>query len=505
MSAEAIRLASRIYEVADRQHSEIHPVRDDLTTRFFRSARQAKRQWAGVAETDEEVHQLTGRLLWLANTLAGAPISLADEEIAREVDLNRLTVDLQRMQMAFPTEFTNAPEILSILVQLRSAQIPPMARQTSALLKAPESVAILTRRPRFNKKVETLLRGLSSEAEFVLLRDTDLRKPAFYDRLILIGPPRWLDERVLLSVRAPERHFVFLDCFWGPEAQRSVLPKEWSIARSKRGPIEEYAPSSSDVDPTAADLDDVMTQAQLNTIRHLHHAQPSDASPIVDALAFRLVSGKVLLLAADGKVFALEEGDEGYEVVHCDVDELQDGQFIVLRTVRDRELISELADLLLGQPSLVLRKMQTLWKEGLRRTVTLHGLERSVELLRRSGMGTLATQNNLRRWMGPNFIHNQSYGKWEILMRFVGLESKAKQLWDDMDTIYKAHRRAGYVLSDAIARVMSETELNDVYDEMLLPPIEELGNERLMIFQIESGLGLFSDARQHDLNHPINL
>jgi hypothetical protein len=290
----------------------------------------------------------------------------------------------------------------------------------------------------------------------------------------------------------------------------SVLPENWNpVVTSKRrtraatAPLRPHDESGNDL--TAQDASEGFELATI--IGKVRNTQPSAESSaytaLGDAEAFHLVNGSVVLLPVDGKTWTVDQDRDTFIVTQRIPADIQSGEFIVLRTQRDRDLIAEIADQHLGGTATKLRNLQTLWKQNLQRRIQERGLIGLSRDMTDYGMGPLASPSNVRRWASDDFIRNQRREDWDRLMKFLGLSEVAAQLWDAMESILDAHRKAGFLISDVIKTKLQTMSLAEIRDSMQLPPMPELGNERLTLYLIQDRLGPVRDIPFTHMNRVV--
>jgi hypothetical protein len=511
MSQQAITIATRIYEAAARQRTEYHLVSDPEVAAFYDLTSRLRKRWREMPADDHELFELSRTLGWLANTAVGTPLPLGIPDLSRFFIPNEFAINLRRMTLAYPELQTDIDRVLGQLDRLVNADVTRLALKAAELIYAAACPAVITIRPWLNRQLAQYLAELTVRDDVAVLRHADLCAPKVYDRLIVIGPANWLSFQLLRAVRADQRDVVSIDCFPVQNTTGSILPEAWAPRTSVRF-VGSVPPAQQVVAAGAGDLDgetDFLGNFEVSSILTRLRTSPDttgDAStPLVDAEAFQLSSGEVLLLAAEGRTFALDREGDRFRVQPRKPTDLEPNQCVILRTQRDRELIAELADRILGDRAEPLRGMQRGWKQTLSRRIMTMDANRVAASLRSRGMGSIATPVNVCRWAGPDFIRNQDFATWQSLMSYLGLEGMAKQLWDDMDIIDRAHRAAGHRISGAIERALAQLSLDEVQDGMELPPIPDLGEERLSVFEIADRLGPVSDVRFTDLNRPIQM
>ena len=83
----------------------------------------------------------------------------------------------------------------------------------------------------------------------------------------------------------------------------------------------------------------------------------------------------------------------------------------------------------------------------------------------------------------------RKYDHWNQLMKYLGLGQLSDQLWAAMGEINDAHRHAGFTISKVIKAKLETLSIKEIRDSMELPPMPEMGDERLTLYLVQERLG----------------
>lgn len=150
------------------------------------------------------------------------------------------------------------------------------------------------------------------------------------------------------------------------------------------------------------------------------------------------------------------------ELGHLDVprvsnDELEPGQYLLLRTSGGGDFIAPLADRILGELATERRSQQAEWKERLMSkaseqfgSLTRRELSSHVSAELRSRQLSQARPDNVHYWMSAKCIRPRKNEDFEAILDFAGLGTRAQELCAAMDDIDSAHRKAGFKIREML-------------------------------------------------------
>jgi hypothetical protein len=191
-------------------------------------------------------------------------------------------------------------------------------------------------------------------------------------------------------------------------------------------------------------------------------------------------SGDIMFLSNDEGDTSLVidlEGDAGPTIKRMQTRHIREGMFLLARTGycgTYADYVAEVADGLLGERSLRLRKLQRTWKTRLKRAVRASDpTSIAVKLI---DLGSVrANESNIRNWISVRHIKPHKYEDFRAILTLVELEEPAPRFWKAMRQIDCAHKRAGQLIRRRLLRQVRGEALSD---------LQKLGQKE---FSIEEG------------------
>lgn len=398
--------------------------------------------------------------------VTAAPLPFSDKSLER-VPIEEVQERFARSRRAYPQFARSADEILKLFKDMRKCRENPMKDllSQSILKQDPQAhIGIVVKEVRLIEPVEQELEGIHSDLD--VLSHTQLRGKKCFDRLIIIGPARWFSspDHLFRSPRGKRLELVYFR--W--------LADDWHLGPaftgcSAPGPrwVEEMGQESF---AGAGDGEFIKAQDAVPQIDWSHLVKPfrgltaDTAQENVKGQLFLLDGGSAVFLEAEEDATSLVidlEADDDATVKRLPVTEIHTGMFVLLRTTGGGDLIIPVADRILGDRAIPLRKLQAEWKEKLRSIVEQSTyLEASIKLL---DLGAeRANETNLRNWISPRSIKTQDQKDFMAMMKLTGLEKAAGGIWEAMSEIDSAHRRAGATIRRMLMKRVRETDLKEL-------------------------------------------
>jgi len=158
---------------------------------------------------------------------------------------------------------------------------------------------------------------------------------------------------------------------------------------------------------------------------------------------------------------------------------LEAGQFILLKTSGAGDLITSVADLILGPKSSRLREAQSTWKSYLRKSLNEKGTEEIIKQLSMRGGENLEAVN-IRNWSSsdPRVIRPRSDQAFRAILDYVGFPGeKSQSFFTDAIEIKTAHKQAGFQIRRELFSALEASDLSALYEtgrmEVRRPGVEE--------------------------------
>tara|TARA_B100002019_G_scaffold144583_1_gene124623 strand:+ start:923 stop:2488 length:1566 start_codon:yes stop_codon:yes gene_type:complete len=167
----------------------------------------------------------------------------------------------------------------------------------------------------------------------------------------------------------------------------------------------------------------------------------------IKATLFQLSNGKVALLRND-------QNDKSQDVIEKTplgrilikskkVDLIQPGEFILFQGERAKAsmLEKETARDINNAHKLYADRKD--WKFRLKQEINRLGLEKVISKLKEYGGRKTIKVNNIKYWLNPRSLRTDDRKTFFAIMKLCGLFNKAEEIWLNMETLEKAHLKAG--------------------------------------------------------------
>jgi len=186
-------------------------------------------------------------------------------------------------------------------------------------------------------------------------------------------------------------------------------------------------------------------------------------SEIETAIArfFLLADDRVLVLESDDSKTHVARPELESPVVFVPVDEIGRGDFVLIREGENRDYLSAIANGILGDKAESHRAAQANWKRQLREKVASIGIEETIVQLKKNGCSK-ANYQNLRNWQSSSNIKTREKSDFDSLLRFTGQEELHESYWKQMETIHRAHSRAGQHVRESLIRQLEKADPNQL-------------------------------------------
>jgi hypothetical protein len=182
----------------------------------------------------------------------------------------------------------------------------------------------------------------------------------------------------------------------------------------------------------------------------------------VDARLFLLENNLAVLLdSSEGSRATIINITDDIKTERINVDEIEIGMFILLRTQGGGEYILSIANQILGNKANYCREIQKHWKDLLRAYLRDHSTEYAISELRNLG-STRASKTNINNWLSYRSIKTEDFSDFNAIMRLINLKNESQEYWETMCMIDKAHLMAGQSIRKLLLRQIRQSNLNDL-------------------------------------------
>ena len=410
--------------------------------------------------------------------------------------------DQARLRASAPPEIQDLFDLLDLAFKtLQSNFESPLwktAQETILAIHSGDelcSVAVLIPESRLLPAFKDLVSsaGFHSQLEFIFVRAADLKHEKSYDQLIVFGPTRRLHgdglDFVLKCPRAkaptlftPDIYPAEIPSFY----ELAGSPHVWSVSRasallpSMREPVvivhqlqELYSPQIQALHKETTENDDWLGLLPLPLLDYRPFNDPGEMSreDAVSAKQVFLSADQLVYLAEEGSVYRLaEETKPGtgqprcQNVEHIDVVEVGVGDILLFAEDGGGRMIQQVADQILGFRAATYRSLQAEWKSAYSANLSSAGDAYILQRLQELGAKAV-TLGMVRNWRSVLNIGPGSWGNFEALLKFCGLDDHREEIFTATRAIRSAHIQAGAQLAGRLRDKMVGHSLTQLHSE----------------------------------------
>ncbi len=473
----SIGSATAVYGDASRCEIQRHLVEHTALADVSRSLR-ALVQSLGEEAEDDYWRNTLGTLRRLAFTFCSTPLPFAHATALVGIDWNKVGRQVRLCQQLFPDAHEALASLAHKLEQLSADTSSPLIAPLEELHRQVAGLCVIMRNPRMNQAVADFLTKNAALRNARVVSATQLRGAHACDVLAVIGPCGWHPEYVFSAPRAPAIHVISFRWIRDPWKPGPILLHGSDAPGGKHcnhriGAIPKIGGESPRNDLSSADVtpQDLVPPATAYS-RNKYSGSDSDPESSAETAPARLchLSGNraVFVAADDGTTSLIIDTSETgrFALTRAHADELEPGQYLLLRTSGGGDFIAPLADRILGVTAVQRRSEQAEWKDRLvSKAIQQFGAVSRRELasqicssLQASGLSQ-ARPENVHYWMSSKCIRPRKEEDFAATLAFAGMETRARELWAAMGEISRAHKRAGQLIRRMLLQKISETSL----------------------------------------------
>lgn len=340
-----------------------------------------------------------------------------------------------------------------------------------------KGAALLLKEPRLIPATEIIINSAIIGNSIDCINIQQYRSHKFYKAVVVIGPSRLYPDFIFSAPRAAETHIVNYHWIRDKWEHRPVFANFNNYSgnndSAKQGFDSKFGLSEPGVslDVTYIDCDEILPVIdwdEISSVISKKHFQDSNDTgyDTVEAKLFLLEGLNAVFLDGNAKVLVLDlDEDEGDD----DIDEarvkrmpavaVQEGMYLLLRTIGGGEYIVPVADQILGSNAQKARECQKHWKMLLREQVYYRGTQAVANALRVLG-SVKANEINVRNWMGERSIRPANYNDFEAIMKLIKIEKDTSEYWKLAEVIDEAHQKAGFHIRKLLLKQVLSSDLN---------------------------------------------
>ena len=497
-----ISSATKVYGNASKceivRHWMDHPALAELSHSL-----RALVQSLGDESADEFWRQSLGPIRRLGFAFCSTPLPFAEAVAVAGIDWGKMRRQVRLCEQLFP----DAHEALANLVQqlegLSAEASSPFIEPLEQLHQQSGGLSVVLRNPRMNQAVASFFARTTTLRNARVVSPSQLRGSHLCNMLAAIGPCGWFPEHIFSAPRASAIHVIsprWIRDTWkpGPIFLHNSDASGGGSRNHRIGAMprigEETGPTNhSPTDILPVDLLPPMPSFGRNGRSFV--GQPDGSEETVPARLCHLSGNRAVFVAADdgSSSLIIDTSEMGHAAVRrVPADELEPGQYLLLRTSGGGDFIAPLAARILGDLAETRRSEQAEWKQCLVSAATGRFGPLGRRELSALVSSELQSQNlsqarpaNVHYWMSSKCIRPRKVEDFVAILTFAGLKDRSQELWSAMGDIDRAHRRAGHAIRRMLLHKIATAslELLERDGEMVF----ELGDEdggTLSAFQI---------------------
>ncbi|HDY99883.1 MAG TPA: hypothetical protein ENH52_00240 [Nitrospirae bacterium] len=452
--------ANEIYSCSSRVKIKEHRIGHDQFRMYYLSLRKFERM---LGETIEDVYwkSFLAPLRRYRFEMCAAPLSFNEPPATTLRSINLLSDRLTICKNIFPQFTDEAHSIFEQIKNLLNNKDNPLFDYITSIIESDWNfkVAILVKESRLIPCFEKMLSTSFHKINIII--PMQLRSGLCYQQIVVIGPSRlYKDFDYIFDAPHANNidivHYNWIKDKWKQEPVFIGYEKTKGMKTKSGIPVfgDEYIVSD--------ELLPKIEWSQISKGMHEIHSKESSHEEIMARLLLLDWEKAVYLDAEEGSsVLIIDLYDEYTLVKRIKVNQITRNMFILLRTSGGGDYIVPIANRIMGTKAENARMIQKEWKSRLREKVSKSGLlEVSIKLI---DLGSeKANEINVRNWMSYRNIKTADYRDFFAIMKFVGLENKAKGYWDVMGMIDIAHRKAGHYIRKLLLRKVQDSDLSEL-------------------------------------------
>jgi hypothetical protein len=453
-----MRDASTLYETAARLRVARVCIEDPDLQRFSLDVQRFLRVLGEDAE-DQYWRGILPTVRRIRRELATVPLPPSHSALRLRESVELIARRLATCDKVFPAHAAAAAELVEALAAMSQRELNPLGTAARMLCDGAVPTVVILRDGRHAEAVERELACAATVVRAATELDTASR---VYDRAVAIGPSSWFPRQVFAAPRAAEIHVVQFDWLRDPPLDVAVLPlPDGPEPPAWRGLPGYSGPASGGGTLAPQELlpvTDWAAIAERTGGRGDHEAERPD---MVNAFLFLLASEQAVYIEADdSRAYVVELGTTK-ELHLVATKSIVPGTYVVTRVGGDGDYIPAIADALLGGEARRLRAEQKRWTDGLQNLIADVGMQTVCSRLAAAG-SPRATSGNVRRWASRASIRTENYEDFLAIATVIGIGDEANRLWQDMDRIDQAHRRAGLRVRALLHREIQKGDTRDL-------------------------------------------
>ena len=405
------------------------------------------------------------------------PFALAAEKLG--MDWSFIHRQVRLCKQLFPNAHESLMGLVQKLEMLSNENDSPLIKPLEDLFRHSGSLSVILKNSRLNQAVMDYFGTNSTLRKAKVVGANQLRNAHLCKVLASIGPCGWFPEYIFSAPRVTAIHVIAFQWFRDTWKHGPVFLHNSDASGSKHhshrigsNPILQNGATQSQIFTSDIIIDDLLPpMPNFDNNKQNGGVLPSDGSEETTPARLCYLCGNraVFVPADDGAKSLIIDTTATVDtpVKRTLTEDLEPGQYLLLRTSGGGDFIAPLADRILGDSAEKYRSDQAEWKKQLvakagdrfGNFIGRHELASKVcSDLHLRGLSQAQTAN-VQYWMSSKCIRPRKEEDFLAILTFGGLEGRAKELWSAMGDILKAHARAGHLIRKMLLRKIDDTSL----------------------------------------------
>ena len=442
---------------------ELHEVTHSQLSEFSRSCQRLLAQVQVAYGDDLFWRKYASALKRIRYDLAANPVSFDTASFEAPNVIRRVRHSLNRRRKIYPDVTEDAIALLDTAEFLVTSNDSPLLDhlyyRELLVVNDDTRVGLVVRESRYLPGLQDQLTVLDSDAVSILVPN-HLKTCGSFERLIFIGPTVWFPDYVVASPRAP--HLLFVRFAWlGPDCPpRSLHPGVRGRNWETHGFPKPYTRSNPGNDGAQQSLLDIVPDIDWGLVLDKHISKGDGESDVVLA--------RLCLLEGDVSVFLRGHNGARTSVLSINhmetdvcrelVEDLEPGDFLLLRTAGGGDYVAEVAWRYLGDKANLVQVAQAHWKQKLAEAIAARGAGSVSRNCTISG-AKAASRSNIIAWASEERIQPREKGDFIALLKMLGLGNKADEYWTNGRAIFRARIKAGHRIRELLLEQIREANI----------------------------------------------
>lgn len=517
MNSFSISFLTKIYDNLQACNIIRHNVANDELYRIS-VALKSLRNSLGPEVEEEYWRHILCPIRKFVFSLCSTPLPPVTIAATLGIDWDKLHHHVRLCQQLYPDLHASLAELIERLRNLNGDS--PFLAPLESLCIDDVKVSVVVNISRMNQSIENYFNEVKTLQKAKIVSARQLRELHICDRLVTIGPCKWVPDHIFLSPHAQEIHVINFNWLHDQWAPLSVFVSDSQSVKNRSvshciGRLPEITNKSEHIfcSENSQRLNSLDLLPPTPTFRKemLHNAgwEPSHNEELTLARFCRLAGERAVFVSADDSavqlVIDLSSASKPL-IRRVPIGALENDMCLLLRTAGGGDFLIPLANRILGRVAKERREQQAEWKSQLISTA-----EKQFGELNRGALASAvsnylfsngllqASPANVFYWMSSRSIRPSKKEAFVAILEYSGIQGRSEELWEAMEEIERAHRSAGHTIRKMLLHRISTVSLEPLKrDGQMIFDLGEQDGGSISAFQI---INISDD----EFDIPINL